>query len=267
MLIRLVEEWKRHLDNNEVVGGVLMYLSKAFDCIPHDFLIAKLSAYGFDKTALKYIYSYLKKRQQCVRINNVYSGFEEIISGVLQGSIAGPILYNAFFNDFFHDIENASVHNFADNTLSCFTKTVKDLINVLKEVSEVAVNWFSSNKTIVNPDKFKSVILTKNKSDDVPTGLSIGTDIVSIEKSVKLLGIQLDNRLNFNLHVNASCKSTSSQLNALVRLNKFLSFEQKKVLVNSFILSNFDYYPLVWFISSAKSLKKVGNLQNVPFNF
>ena len=244
-----------------------MYLSKAFDCIPHDLLIAKLSAYGFDKTALKYIYSYLKKRQQCVRINNVYSGFEEIISGVLQGSIAGPILYNAFFNDFFHDIENASVHNFADNTLSCFTKTVKDLINVLKEVSEVAVNWFSSNKTIVNPDKFKSVILTKNKSDDVPTGLSIGTDIVSIEKSVKLLGIQLDNRLNFNLHVNASCKSTSSQLNALVRLNKFLSFEQKKVLVNSFILSNFDYCPLVWFISSAKSLKKVGNLQNVPFNF
>ena len=144
---------------------------------------------------------------------------------------------------------------------------LKDLINVLKEVSEVAVNWFSSNKTIVNPDKFKSVILTENKSDDVPTGLSIGTDIVSIEKSVKLLGIQLDNRLNFNLHVNASCKSTSSQLNALVRLNKFLSFEQKKVLVNSFILSNFDYCPLVWFISSAKSLKKVGNLQNVPFNF
>ena len=79
VLIRLVEEWKKHLDNNEVAGGVLMDLSKVFDCIPHDLLIAKLSAYGFDKTALKYIYSYLRKRQQFVRINNTYSGFEEII--------------------------------------------------------------------------------------------------------------------------------------------------------------------------------------------
>ena len=52
---------------------------------------------------------------------------------------------------------------------------------------------------IVNTDKFKSIILTKNKSDDTQTGFSIGTDIVSSEKSVKLLGIQLDNRLNFNL--------------------------------------------------------------------
>ena len=54
-------------DNNEAVGGVLIDLSKAFDCIPLDLLMAKLTAYGFDKTALKYIYSYLKKRQQCVR--------------------------------------------------------------------------------------------------------------------------------------------------------------------------------------------------------
>ena len=59
VLIRLVEEWKKHLDNNEVVGGVSMDLSKAFDCIPQDLLIAKLSAYRVDKIALKYIYSYL----------------------------------------------------------------------------------------------------------------------------------------------------------------------------------------------------------------
>ena len=96
--------------------------------------------------------------------------------------------------------------------MSCFAKRVKDLINELKEESEVAINWFSSNKMIVNPDKFKSIILTKNKSDDIPTGFSIGTDIVSIEKSVKLLGIHLDNRLNFNLHINTICKSASKQL-------------------------------------------------------
>ena len=122
-------------------------------------------------------------------------------------------------------------------------KTVKNLINVLKEESEVAINWFSINKTIVNSDIFKSYISTKNKSDDMPTGFSIGTDIVSLEKSVKLLGMHLDNCLNFSLHINTICKSASNQLNALVRLKTFLSFEQKKVLVNSFIISNFDYCP------------------------
>ena len=72
-------------------------------------------------------------------------------------------------------------------------------MNVLKEESEIAINWFSSNKMIVNLDKFKSVILTKNKSDDIATGFSIGKDIISTEKSVKLLRIHLNNRLNFNL--------------------------------------------------------------------
>ena len=66
-----------------------------------------------------------------MRINNIYKSFEEIISGVPQVSIVGPILFNAFLNDFFYDVKNASVHNFADdNTLPCFAKTVKDLINV-----------------------------------------------------------------------------------------------------------------------------------------
>ena len=194
VLIRLVEEWKKHLDNNEVVGGVLMDITRAFDFTPHNFLMAKLFSYGFDKTALKYIYSYLKKRQQCVRINNIYSGFEEIIAGVLQGSIVGSILFSAFLNDFFYDIENASVHNFDDdNTLSCFAKTIEDLIHILEgESEETAINWFSVNKLIVNPDKFKSIILTKNKLDNIPTGFSIGTDIVSTDKSVKRLGIHLD---------------------------------------------------------------------------
>ena len=66
-----------------------MDLPKVFDCIPRDLLIANLPAYGFDKAALQYIYSYLKKRQ-CMRINNMFCGFEEIISGVPKGSILGP---------------------------------------------------------------------------------------------------------------------------------------------------------------------------------
>ena len=115
MLIRMVEEWKEKLDNNFILGAVLTNLSKAFDCIPHNLLIAKLSAYGLNSDLLSYIYSYLKDHKQCVQINTKQSEFDTIISGVPQGSIFRPILYNIFFNNFFFFVPKASVHNFADD--------------------------------------------------------------------------------------------------------------------------------------------------------
>ena len=87
ILIRLIEEWKMQLDKNKIFGAVLLDLSKIFDCITHDLLIAKLDAYGFDKEALSLIYSYLKNRKQSVRINNVYSTLLELVSLVPQGSV------------------------------------------------------------------------------------------------------------------------------------------------------------------------------------
>ena len=82
VLTRLVEEWRERLDNNYIVGAILMNLSKAFDCISHDLVIDKLAAYGLDDTTLQLIFSYLKNLKKCIRINNTYSNFENIITGV-----------------------------------------------------------------------------------------------------------------------------------------------------------------------------------------
>ena len=115
VLIRLLEESREKLDENFIVGAVLMDLSKALDCIHHDLIIAKLAAYGIERETLRLIYSYNKGRKQCVKINNTYSKYNEIISGVPQGSIPGPILFNLSINDLFLFIEIASMHNFADD--------------------------------------------------------------------------------------------------------------------------------------------------------
>ena len=142
ILISLIEEWRKKLDNNFVVGAVLTDLSKAFDCIPHDLIIAKLSAYNFSDEALSYIYSYLTNRRQCVRINNIQSQLETIILGVPQGSIFGPILFNLSINDLFLFVILASLYNFADdNTVSAFATTVSELIKILESESEVVIGW------------------------------------------------------------------------------------------------------------------------------
>ena len=129
VLIRLIENWKQSLDNQKFVGAVLMGLSKAFDCIPHDLLIAKMHAYGFSIDSFKIFFSCLKGRKQNVKINNTYSVFQVLLSGVPQGSVLGPILLNIFINDLLLWIENAEVHNLADdNTISCTEKSLEELI-------------------------------------------------------------------------------------------------------------------------------------------
>ena len=119
------------LDNNFVDGAVLTDLFKAFDCIPRNLLIAKLSAYNFSDEALPYIYSSLTNRSQCVHINDTHGQLETMILGVPQGSILGPILFNLSINDLFLLVALKFLYNFADNnTLSAFTTTVSRLIKI-----------------------------------------------------------------------------------------------------------------------------------------
>ena len=239
-----------------------MDLSKAFDCISHDLVIAKLAAYGLDDTALKLIFSYLKNRKQCLLINNTYRNYENIITGVPQGSIVGPLLFDFPINDLFFFIESSSIHNFADdNTLSTWANTVSDLINKLELDSNIAIEWFKMNKMIVNPDKFQAIVLNKKRSDLTNTNFQVDNQVIKSVSSVELLGIQIDDKLNLNLHISKTFKSAANQLNALKRLKQFLSFHAKEILINSYIISNFNYCPLVSMFSSTQSLNKIENLQ------
>ena len=129
LLIRLIENWKQSLDKNKFFGAVLMDLSKAFDCILRELLIAKMHAYGFDLNSLTFFYSYLKNRKQSVKINNICRIFQILLSGVRQGSILGPILFNIFINDLLMSTKNSELHDFADdNTITSSSGTLSQLM-------------------------------------------------------------------------------------------------------------------------------------------
>ena len=119
---------------------------------------------------------------------------------------------------------------------------------------------------IVNPDKFQVRIIDK-KGDHTNENAVIDYKQIKSVPSVELLGIQLDDKLNFSQHISNICKSAANRLNALIRLQKFLSFEEKKVLINSYFMANFNYRLLVWMFSNAVSLKKIENLQKRALKF
>ena len=89
----MIEKLRKSLDSGGASAALLTDLSKAFDCLPHDLLIAKLHAYGIKKGSLNLLFSYLNNRKQRVRLNNTYSEWIGILFGVPQGSILGPLLF------------------------------------------------------------------------------------------------------------------------------------------------------------------------------
>ena len=146
------------LGRHEYVAAVLMDLSKAFDCLPHDILLSKLSAYGLRVESVQLLNSYLPGRKQQIKLNNIVSSWSVIKKGVPQGSSLGPLLFNVLINDIFYFTEHGTLYNYADgNTLSFSCPDFDRLIQVLQSESLILINWFHDNCMQANPDKFQAI--------------------------------------------------------------------------------------------------------------
>ena len=152
-LIPTIEKAKKIIDKGGTFGALLIDLLKAFYCMTHDLLIAKLHALNFDMNALNLIFDYLTGRKQRVKINPSFSSYLDIFQGVPQGSILGLLLFNLFLCDLFLFVEEVDIMIYADdNTPYVCYENVDVTLEKLEEVGKVLFEWFSNNFLKANAD-------------------------------------------------------------------------------------------------------------------
>ena len=135
----------RNVESMSTVA-VFMDLSKAFDCLNHDLLIANLEAYGSSRGAKQLIYSYLDRRKQRVEMDGSFSSWRKTSVGVPEGSILGPLLLNICLNDLFMVVKESKICNYADDTsiYVCDRKHEK-IINNLENETLIVSEWFQNS--------------------------------------------------------------------------------------------------------------------------
>ena len=242
--MNLINKWYCKLDASSKVGAVLMDLSKAYDTLPHDLLIAKLAAYGLGNKSLKFLLSYLSNRKQRVKMGSYLSDWLTVLLGVPQGSILGPILFDIFINGLLIFLDDIDVCNFADdNSISVYGASANEITEKLEDRSRLTLKWFENNSMVANPKKFQVLFIDGSKTMS-SLRLNINGKFIHSTETVKLLGITIDNKLSFKQHIEAVCSNASLKTKALSRIRRYLSHNQANTLCNAYILSAFSFLPV-----------------------
>ena len=167
-------------------------------------------------------------------------------------------------NDIFYFVRECDLYGYVDdNTLSKAAKDAASLKRTLERDIANTLSWFTENDVCMsaNPDKFQAIVLGMKNPETI--NFAVGNVTINPTRSVKLLGTEIDSKLNFDTHVHDICQKAARQLNVLKRLSKFLNLDSRPrmAIFRSFITSNVGYCSLVWHACSAKNTQKLEKLQ------
>ena len=221
--------------------------SKAFDTINHHILFRKLELCGIRKNALRLLHSYLVNRKECVWIGKELSTYRDVTIGVPQGSILGPLLFLLYINDL-SSISNLCLPIlYADDTTICLKNSSNtDLIHNANLILNNLFLWTTANRISLNIDK-TFFLFVSTCSDPIETDcLKLNNQIIQCKKSGKFLGVIIDDKLKFNLHINSICNKISKSIGKMHRLRYMLPTICLFTLYYWFINPYLMYCNLVW---------------------
>ena len=257
------------LDSGMATALILLDYSRAFDCVDHTLLLAKLYYFGLTDIALSFFRNYLEGRRQLVRLHSGVSGVGDVTSGVPQGSILGPLLFILYTFDMSKITSYSRIHSYADDTqLICtFHPSQYDEIEANLNADLQQISKYSSKHNLnLNAKKTQVLLIAPEECSNFLKdyiNIQLNGQPLGFTDIARNLGILFDNKLRFSQHISNLSKKSYVALKVLYANKHILNFKVRKKLCEAYILSNLSYcitmyYPCLTY-DDKRRLQKIQN--------
>lgn len=229
------------------VDTVYFDLSKAFDCVNHSLLVDKMSRYGVDERICSWFSSYLSKRKNTIKCNNIVSECSYLVdNGVPQGSVLGPLCFVIFINDLLDNMKFSRALLYADD-LKVFRSidNVLDCSSLQRDIDTVQ-EWCSKNGLKINKSKTKSISYSR-KTLTLTYVYKLGNDDITNTETIKDLGVYFDRKLSFKHHLQMTRVNCNRVLGLIQNITR--EFHNKDCVISLFrslVLSRLLYGSVIW---------------------
>ena len=246
---------------------IFIDLKKAFDTVDHKILLQKMDHYGIRSTENLWFQNYLGGREQFVSVHGSESEKTKITCGVPQGSVLGPLLFLIFINDLPNATDFLTLLFADDTTFQVSGVDLDQLFAHANSELEKSTNWFKANKLTLNVKKTKFMIFSDSNSSIDKNQLKIGNQIIEQigsnckEKYFKFVGHVLDDRLNWEGHIEHIAKKLASANFGINQSKNFVPQQIRKTLYYSLFDSHLNFGNLLWGCAEENKLKEIENLQ------
>ena len=275
------------LASGKVVMAIFLDVKKCFDMIPRDILLSKLYHYGIRGIPHDWFCSYFSNRKQRFFFNGIESStLEDIIVGVLQGSILGVILFLIFINDLNNCCPDIINNLFADDCLSIiFGDDLNDLVSKAQRAIPTLVDWYACNRLIIHPGKTKAIVFSSPRPnyseedslllEEFPVFINLNDPGVNDPSKIsrikiipnndeswaRLLGILIDDKLSYKYHLANVQSKVNRVIFSLQQMKHILDQRHLKILYSAYIRSVIEYGSILFTRCTATLLKPLKTLQ------
>ena len=265
--LHLMHNIIQDMDMGKIPISVFLDLSKAFDTLDHTILLEKLKFHGICGNELKLFKNYLTKRKQYFQFESTKSSFENILTGVPQGSILGPLLFVIYINNISSASTFFKMLIYADDNTLYKSFSVHDYMNNIRRLSHIinlelkkVISWVNLNKLSINVPKSKYMIFHVPQQKINFPSLEIEDIAITYVEQFSFRGITLDKHVNWNAHTNNISNKISSVIGIMNRIKKIVPPAILKTIYNSLILPHLHYGILLWGLTTVNS-KRIFKLQ------
>ena len=263
-LLHSLDGWMQAIDKGDMVGALLVDLSKAFDMVPHQKLIMELAAIGCGMSSLAWFASYLSDRFQRVVQPPIITEWMPVTRGAPQGGGLSPLFFNTYVKDLPTVIQSQPMQFADDLTVSEQGRDIQQIGSSLSHTFQDIKSYCEDRELIVNASKTQLIIF-KVPARKVPADFQVSLDncVIKPASSVKLLGVILDKHFTFGEHIDSTVKKCHGILGSLTRASSFLSRDLRKLAYTALVRSRLEYCSAIFASASCTQLRKLDTVQKI----